>query len=274
MMTGSSGYKYFKYQAYTMYISIIVALITVMVSVSTLANASVSYAITNSTSNVDKPLYRQIQELIENPYFAPDGSCVFDTFQLHCIPGENQECPKGFGNNEDDTCFRLHRSGCPEGYHGEDGDETGQCYPDTEPCYPGQIRYPSDRVGGKGEACGQTEDICKKYNQTLPESCFIEGRSIVGFPTSHCISNPDQDNCAVDEANTCPENFSLMRSANFTVARCVPINVNQVFKDQQFRDITDPNRCGEGYELGNVEDLVPYERRYSDNPIGNCAKQN
>jgi hypothetical protein len=174
-----------------------------------------------------------------------------------------------FGQNEDATCTFEHPEGCPEGYFSEDDDETGQCYPDTDPCYPGVIRYPS----AEKEACGQTEDICKKYNASLPESCIIEGRPIQDFPTSNCISNPDQDNCAVDENNSCPENFSMMTSANFTTTRCVPINVVQVYKDQQLREIIDPNRCAEGYELQNTESLEPYARRYSDNPIGNCVKQ-
>ena len=103
------------------------------------------YAITNSTSNVDVPLYKQIEQLRINPYFAPDESCMFDAYQLQCIPGEDQECPKGFGGNEDSTCFVDHSDiGCPKGYHSADDDETGQCYPDTEPCYPGQIRDPNE----------------------------------------------------------------------------------------------------------------------------------
>lgn len=28
-----------------------------------------------------------------NPDFAPDRSCLFDVYQLHCIPGSEQECP-------------------------------------------------------------------------------------------------------------------------------------------------------------------------------------
>jgi hypothetical protein len=44
------------------------------------------------------------------------------------------ECPKGFATNEDDYCFPLHDAGCPEGYHSEDEDETGQCYPNDEGC--------------------------------------------------------------------------------------------------------------------------------------------
>jgi hypothetical protein len=59
-----------------MYISIIIIMIA-MVGVSNV------YATTNSTSNVNKPLVQQIEELIENPFFAPDASCMFDAFS--CI---------------------------------------------------------------------------------------------------------------------------------------------------------------------------------------------
>jgi hypothetical protein len=100
-----------------------------MIGVSTLPNV---YAIINSISNVDKSLYRQIQDLIENPFFASDASCMFDAYQLHCIPGDHQECPKGFGQNEDGTCFaKTKKNGtwqweCPPKYHSAQDDETGQ----------------------------------------------------------------------------------------------------------------------------------------------------
>ena len=69
-----------------------------------------------------------------NQDFNPDRSCMFDAFQLKCIPGADQECPDGFGNNDDSTCFFLHTQGCPEGYHSTDNDETGQCYSNKEGC--------------------------------------------------------------------------------------------------------------------------------------------
>jgi hypothetical protein len=40
-----------------------------------------------------------------NPDFDPDRSCLFDTFQLRCIPGSQQECPEGFGAGDPETCF-------------------------------------------------------------------------------------------------------------------------------------------------------------------------
>lgn len=69
-----------------------------------------------------------------NADFNPDRSCMFDAYQLRCVPGADQLCPEGFGNNDDSTCFFLHREGCPEGYHSTDNDETGQCYSNEEGC--------------------------------------------------------------------------------------------------------------------------------------------
>ena len=69
-----------------------------------------------------------------NQDFNPDRSCMFDAFQLKCIPGADQECPEGFGNNDDSTCFFFHKQGCPEGYHSTDNDETGQCYSNKGGC--------------------------------------------------------------------------------------------------------------------------------------------
>lgn len=72
-----------------------------------------------------------------NPDFAPDYSCLFDVYQLKCIPGSEQECPRPqFGQNDDETCFPYEyiTEGCPKGYHSAEYDETGQCYPDTEGC--------------------------------------------------------------------------------------------------------------------------------------------
>jgi hypothetical protein len=69
-----------------------------------------------------------------NEDFNPDRSCMFDAYQLRCIPGADQVCPEGFGNNDDSTCFFFHKKGCPEGYHSTENDETGQCYSNEEGC--------------------------------------------------------------------------------------------------------------------------------------------
>ena len=60
-----------------------------------------------------------------------------------------------------------------------------QCYPNTEPCFAGIIMY-ADNKG-----CGDTQDVCKVDNESLPQSCFVEGGTIVDFPNESCLTNPD-----------------------------------------------------------------------------------
>ena len=247
-----------------MYISIIIALITiVMVGVSTtLVNASV-YATTNSTSNVDKPLYRQIGELRLNPYFAPDESCDFDAYQLHCIPGEDQDCQDvGFVGNEDGTCHLV--GDCPPGYHSAQDDESGQCYPDTEPCYPGQVRNQSDP---NDKNCEDIEHPCKNKNVS---GCMINGRNITDFPDEYCLTSPSQDKCAIIEGFGCPEGFETMRSQNFTTERCVPENVEELEKNERETKVFDPDRCAIGYKLKVQSNEDIHQRGHT---IGQCIKE-
>jgi hypothetical protein len=228
------------------------------------------YASTNDTDDINKPLYRQIQDLIVNPNFAPDYTCLFDAYQLHCIPGEDQDCYdiEGFAQNEDGTCFaKTFINGtweweCPDGYHSEDDDETGQCYPDSEPCYPGMVRYPDFT------ACGYEEYVCEKHNLT---SCTVDGRSLVNFPNEDCLTQPDNKRCAILPGYGCPEGFALMSGTNFTVSRCVPESVKEVEEAERERQVLDPNRCAPGYRL-EVGETVDIHRR-GDN-IGNCIKSN
>lgn len=229
-------------------------------------------ATTNSTSNIDKPLYRQIQDLIENPAFAPDYSCLFDVYQLHCIPGDHQECPEGFGQNEDSTCFPMTMVNgtwdweCPPEYHSESEDETGQCYPDTEPCYPGQIRDPDEAE------CDYEEDVCEEHNLT---SCWIDGIFIPNYPDEYCLTNPSQIRCAAIVINgttigRCPEGFALVNIQNFSIpSRCLPENVEEAEIAERERQVFDPNRCAPGYKL-QVGEHIDIFARGTD--IGSCTK--
>jgi hypothetical protein len=246
-------------------ISIVLALIVSMIALIPLESV---HPVTNSTNNIKVPLESQIKNLLENPYFAPDYTCLFDAFQLHCIPGENQDCPEGFGTNEDYTCFPL-RDECPPGYHSDYDDETGQCYPDTEPCHPGSIRYPDKHTE---EACGRVQDVCKKYNMSLSESCFVDGRTIINFPDGTCLTNPDHIKCNVLEGYGCPMGYTIMTSANITTQKCVPLSDWDALKADRFRDVYDPNRCAKGYELDTGSYSHVDVMRISDN-FGNCLKQ-
>src|SRR5919106_2747615 len=99
----------------------------------------------NEMYSEDGDLLSKDQRAAINPDFDPDHNCLFDTFQLKCIPGSEQECPQGFGSGDPETCFaESFINGkweweCPEDYHSVEDDETGQCYPDSEGCPDGTI---------------------------------------------------------------------------------------------------------------------------------------
>ena len=64
---------------------------------------------------------------------GPDGDCLYNASLPKCDPDNDGNCPDGFNLNEDGNCFPdHHETGCPEGSHGVDDDETGQCYKDDE----------------------------------------------------------------------------------------------------------------------------------------------
>lgn len=236
-----------------------------ILSVITIGLANSVSATTNDTDDINKPLYRQIQDLIVNPNFAPDYTCLFDAYQLHCIPGENQDCYdiEGFAQNEDGTCFAktfingIWNWECPAEYHSAEDDETGQCYPNTEPCYPGQIMHPETLN------CGEEKRLCEEFNMT---GCLVEGRMLGTFPDEYCLTRPDNENCATNGFD-CPDGFLVMQSTNFTINRCVPEDVEQLEIAERKRQVPDPNRCAPGYRL-EVSQSVDIHRR-GDN-IGTC----
>ena len=64
---------------------------------------------------------------------GPDGDCLYNASLPKCDPDSDGNCPDDFNLNEDGNCFPdHHETGCPEGTHGVDDDETGQCYKDDE----------------------------------------------------------------------------------------------------------------------------------------------
>lgn len=86
---------------------------------------------TNIDIHVDKTNHKDKKN--DNNDDGPDKSCLFDVYQSKCAPDKNNNCPDGFNMNEDGRCFPdHHEEGCPNGSHGVDDDETGQCYKDNE----------------------------------------------------------------------------------------------------------------------------------------------
>ncbi|MGH9975845.1 MAG: hypothetical protein ACRD8Z_08440 [Nitrososphaeraceae archaeon] len=120
-----------------------------------------------------------------NPEFDPDESCLLDVYQKHCIPGSQQECPEGFANNEDSTCFP--KGDCPEGYHKEDDDETGQCYPDSEGCSSNAMIL-LECENGEGKTCRVLYLICDQAEHRGEDYCI-----------EFCEENPDSMGCRSKE---------------------------------------------------------------------------
>jgi hypothetical protein len=199
---------------------------------------------------------------------GPDESCLFDVYQEKCLPSPvTGECPEGFGRNEDGYCFpRTFINGkweweCPESYHSTEGDESGQCYPDTEPCYPGHLSSPNTTN------CSDEEYVCKEFKMT---GCMVDGKMIGTFPDEYCLQYPDNERCAVDKNFDCPEEFVTSSSSNFTNARCVPLSFEDVEHATRERQIHDQNRCPEGYNLEDIDEEP--EEEYGN--VGKCVPTN
>jgi hypothetical protein len=128
-----------------------------------------------------------------NPDFAPDYSCLFDTFQLKCIPGSEQECPEGFGTGDPETCFsKTFINGkwewkCPKGYHNVDDDETGQCYPNEGGCEYDDMVLLTNRAG-RSDRCASLDYICGE-NGEYPNHPKCK---------KFCDENPERNICKPD----------------------------------------------------------------------------
>jgi hypothetical protein len=108
---------------------------------------------------------------------GPDESCLFDVSQIKCQPDPlTDECPPGFGNNEDGRCFPapLGEWRCPVGYHNEDDDESGQCYPNSEGCEYDNFVLLTDT--GRSDRCAYLGYICGEGNENSHPRCeeFLE----------------------------------------------------------------------------------------------------
>jgi hypothetical protein len=99
---------------------------------------------------------------------GPDESCLFDISQIKCLPDPiSDECPPDFGDNEDGRCFPMTNGEwkCPEGYHGTDDDESGQCYPNSEGCEYDNYVLLTDRPDGKSDLCAYLGYMCQEGDE-------------------------------------------------------------------------------------------------------------
>ena len=164
---------------YIVYILLITVIILLIPTASVFATSSESEFF-DEDGNV---LYTDNRPAI-NEDFAPDYSCLFDAFQLKCVPGSAQECPRPeFGNNEDNTCWsKTFINGewvrnCPDGYHTTDGDETGQCYPNDEECPNHFFLVPDPDPEDDGDRCARPAYYCPEHPDHPKCEDFIENRT-------------------------------------------------------------------------------------------------
>ena len=114
-----------------------------------------------------------------NPDFAPDEDCNI-AYELKCVPGTDQKCPEGYNGGDDNVCSPKE---CQEGYHEEEDDETGLCYPDDEGC--SQDDYVLvEREDGKGMICAYFYSICDEAEHSSKEYCI-----------EWCEEDPDRLTC-------------------------------------------------------------------------------
>jgi hypothetical protein len=98
---------------------------------------------------------------------GPDEACLYDTSLAKCTPGP-EGCLEGFGTNDEGQCFPLHDR-CPDGYHGHEDDESGECIPDSIPCEEGYIMnlsFPS---------CERKDFVCQEYPNLDECKITVEG---------------------------------------------------------------------------------------------------
>jgi hypothetical protein len=200
---------------------------------------------------------------------------VFGSISIICcykriFPVEYHLAQASDGNDRNGKGWKVYltvntnSSPCPEGYHTATDDETGQCYPDTQPCWPGQVRNQTS-TDPKDRSCRDETIVCKDKNYNATACVRIDE-----YPDKQCLTSPDRDNCNVPSGG-CSGVFVRMDSVNFSSPKCVPDDRDQLEFEERTRQVYDPNRCARGYEL----DVPPNTNvwRTTTKPLGQCLER-
>ena len=139
--------------------------------------------------------------------------CLYDTSLPQCAPVDGN-CRDGYGKNEDGRCFPEH-SKCPDGYHGHEDDESGECISNNTSCDPG---YVMTVMTNGSDNCEQKQQIScidvpfymtcdsqKKKNDKdsnnnsgSSSSSSSTTKTIVVNPTSSTANAADVSTCKLD----------------------------------------------------------------------------
>ena len=180
-----------------------------------------------------------------NPDFAPDQDCNL-AYELKCIPGSQQSCfdLEGFENGEDNVCSPEQ---CQEGYHEEEDNESGLCYPDDEGCRTDDYVL-IERDDGE-MFCAYFSSICG-YDEHAKEDYCIEWREENGVSQIAIVStgftgeeiiydkNADLPICVYKEIKDCKTRSGLICEVETTIDPCQDIFHGFTGTDENYKPET------------------------------------
>ena len=102
--------------------------------------------------------------------------------------------------NEDEQCFPT--GGCPDGYHSNEDDETGTCYPDSEPCPDGQVRSDEGNYCIVPPEDDPESDICDQVfvPGTIPPECVPSQEELLQQQPEPTEDEPPQEGSGGDNS--------------------------------------------------------------------------
>ena len=135
----------------------------------------------------------------------PDNDCLFNTELPKCATIDGK-CQDGYGMNEDGRCFPEH-SECPDGYHGHEDDESGECIRNNIPCSQG---YVMTVMANGGDNCEQKQkcdvDVpfymtCEKKDDDNDKTRVIHKTTVIQSATATANANANANTNAADVSN-------------------------------------------------------------------------